>query len=146
MNQVVQEVIYTLGERIRKQNAIVETGPLPMLPKTHRTQLFQLMQNLISNGLKYNKTEQPTVRVHALEQADHWLFEVRDNGIGIDPKYFDKIFVIFQRLHNRTQYSGTGIGLAVCKKIVERAGGMIWVKSVPDSGSSFYFTIPKRNS
>ncbi len=143
MNQVVQEVIYTLGERIQKQNAVVDTGPLPVLPKTHRTQLFQLMQNLISNGLKYNRTEQPTVSVHALEQADHWLFEVRDNGIGIDPKYFDKIFVIFQRLHNRTQYSGTGIGLAVCKKIVERAGGMIWVKSVPDSGSSFYFTIPK---
>ncbi len=145
MNQVLQEVIYTLGDRISKQNAIVETGPMPILPKTHRTQLFQLMQNLISNGLKYNKTEQPTVRVHALEQADHWLFEVRDNGIGIDPKYFDKIFVIFQRLHNRSQYSGTGIGLAVCKKIIERMGGIIWVKSVPDNGSSFYFTVPKRD-
>ena len=105
--------------------------------------MFQLIQNLVSNGLKYNQQETPVVRIDALEQSDHWLFQVSDNGIGIDPRYFDKIFMVFQRLHARQQYSGTGIGLSVCKKIVERAGGNIWVDSVAGSGSTFSFTIPK---
>lgn len=142
MAQVVQEVIYTLEDRIRQCNATVDVGPLPII-MAHRTQMFQLMQNLVSNGLKYNKSENPVVRINALDQSDHWLFEVQDNGIGIEEKYFNKIFVIFQRLHQPGQYSGTGIGLSVCKKIVERAGGEIWVKSMPGSGSTFYFTIPK---
>ena len=143
MNQVVQEVIYTLSDRIQKSNASVEFGTLPVLSGTHRTQMFQLIQNLVSNGIKYNQQEKPVVRIDALDQSDHWLFQVSDNGIGIDPRYFDKIFMVFQRLHARQQYSGTGIGLSVCKKIVERAGGNIWVDSVAGAGSTFSFTIPK---
>lgn len=142
MGQVLQEVIYTLGDRISQSNAVVEAGPLPVI-LAHRTQMFQLLQNLVSNGLKYNQQLQPRISIHALDQSDHWLFEVHDNGIGIEEKYYNKIFIIFQRLHTRSQYSGTGIGLSVCKKIVEKAGGSIWVQSKPGSGSTFYFTIPK---
>lgn len=145
MGQVMQEVIYTLGDRIRQANATVDVGPLPVII-AHRTQMFQLLQNLVSNGLKYNDQPHPKVSVNALDQSDHWLFEIHDNGIGIEERHYNKIFAIFQRLHTRSQYSGTGIGLSVCKKIVERAGGSIWVQSKPGSGSTFYFTIPKIES
>jgi light-regulated signal transduction histidine kinase (bacteriophytochrome) len=106
--------------------------------------LAQLMQNLIGNGLKYHGTEPPRVHVSAEPgtKKNEWIISVRDNGIGIDPKYFGRIFVIFKRLHDQKEYPGTGIGLAVCRRVVERHGGAIWVESEPGHGSNFRFSIP----
>jgi light-regulated signal transduction histidine kinase (bacteriophytochrome) len=106
------------------------------------TQFTQLFQNLIDNALKFRKNEPPRVHVTAQPDDDHWLFSVRDNGIGIEPEYADRIFVMFQRLHGREEYPGTGIGLAICRKIVERHGGQIWVESEPDKETTFFFTLP----
>jgi PAS domain S-box-containing protein len=107
-------------------------------------QLVQLFQNLIANAVKYRKPDQsPQIQISVQEAAKNWTFRVQDNGIGIEPRYFEKIFVLFQRLHGRDQYSGTGIGLSVCKRIIERHGGTIGVESVPGEGSAFFFTLPK---
>ncbi len=131
-----------LRTAIEEGGAVVTRGPLPTL-LADKLQVGQLLQNLIGNALKYRGPEPPRVHV-AAERAgddDEWTFSVRDNGIGIDPQYAERIFVIFQRLHTREEFSGTGIGLAICQKIVERHGGRIWVESQLGSGATFFFTI-----
>ena len=111
--------------------------------RVNNLQMTQLFQNLIGNALKYNRSAQPQIEIGYEEKCNHWQFFVKDNGIGIDPKFYDRIFIIFQRLHTKNQFSGTGIGLAICKKIVEKHEGKIWVDSTPGQGSTFYFTIKK---
>jgi light-regulated signal transduction histidine kinase (bacteriophytochrome) len=108
------------------------------------TQLVQLFQNLIGNAIKFCSEQTPQVHISAARQDNAWRFAVADNGIGIEPQYAERIFQIFQRLHNRDKYPGTGIGLAICKKIIERHGGKIWVESELGAGSTFYFTIPDK--
>jgi PAS domain S-box-containing protein len=140
---VIDRVISDLGAAIEQAGASVRHGALPIV-MADPGQLGQLFQNLISNAIKFRGDRAPEVEVTAERQGAFWRFAVRDNGIGIAPEYVDRIFVIFQRLHTRTEYPGTGIGLAICKKIVERHGGRIWVESDPERGSTFSFTIPIR--
>ncbi|MDB4909750.1 MAG: sensor signal transduction histidine kinase, partial [Gemmatimonadetes bacterium] len=127
---------------IEETGALVTNDFMPVVP-ADGGQLGQLLQNLVANGIKFRNGGHPRVHVGAVESEHHWEFSVRDNGIGIEQQYFDRIFVIFQRLHSKGDYPGTGIGLALCKRIVERHGGKIWVESKAGEGSTFFFTIPK---
>jgi signal transduction histidine kinase len=138
---VFQTAVQNLRVAIEENNATIEHKPLPRV-RGDPVQLVQVFQNLIGNALKFHGAERPRVEVGANQHNGEWRFSFHDNGIGIDPKYFDRIFVIFQRLHTRQEYSGTGMGLAICKKIIERHGGRIWVESAPPKGSTFYFTLP----
>jgi light-regulated signal transduction histidine kinase (bacteriophytochrome) len=104
-------------------------------------QLAQVFQNLISNAIKFRSEKVPEIEISAEKKADEWLFSIQDNGIGIDPRFSERIFEVFKRLHKKEEYPGTGIGLSICKKIVERHGGNIWVESEPGKGSIFYFTL-----
>lgn len=131
-----------LQRSIKESNAQIIVGPLPEV-FGDATQLTQLFQNLIGNAIKYRNEHRPEIRVSATPDGSKWTFAVQDNGIGIEPQYSERIFQMFQRLHTRKEYSGTGIGLAVCRKIVERHGGKIWVESQPGQGSTFLFTIPR---
>jgi PAS domain S-box-containing protein len=143
LKEVVEEVQVLFRRRIEEKNAELNIGDLPvlLLPKSPAYQIFQ---NLISNALKYHqKDASPVIHVTHVETESHWQFMVTDNGIGIDPEYFDRIFIIFQRLHTNEEFSGTGMGLAITKKIVENLGGKIWVESMEGKGSTFYFTLPK---
>lgn len=140
---VINDVLQNLRLRIEEKHAVVKTSTLPLLPNADKTQMIQLFQNLIGNALKYSGNKPPLIEIEAIEKEDEWLFSVKDNGIGFDKRFADKIFVIFQRLHNRSEYSGTGIGLAICKKIIDRHGGKIYAESVPGEGSTFWFTIKK---
>jgi PAS domain S-box-containing protein len=141
-NALLQEVLNVFVSRLAEMKANVIINKLPVI-KGNRTQLFQLFQNLIGNALKYHTGESPRVEIDGKEEEHHFLFSVRDNGIGIKPIFFEKIFVLFQRLHHKNEYSGTGIGLAICKKIIDKHGGRIWVESEPGKGSCFSFTISK---
>jgi chemotaxis family two-component system sensor kinase Cph1 len=130
-----------LRGRIAETEATVTYDPMPQIV-ADGTQLMQLFQNLVGNAIKFRGTEPPQIHIGAQRQEDTWLFSVRDNGIGIDPQFSDRIFVIFQRLHTRDEYPGSGMGLAICKKIVECHRGRIWVESSVNQGATFYFTIP----
>jgi two-component system CheB/CheR fusion protein len=143
LSGLVQDALSMFEGEILKNHAEVETQALPVV-SGNKTQLKQLFQNLIGNALKYHNGTKPVIQIGFIDNTGHWEFFVRDNGIGIDPKFFDKIFIIFQRLHTKSDYGGTGIGLAICKKIVERHGGQIWVESIPGKGSTFYFTLKKQ--
>ncbi len=142
LHVLVHNVHSALETLITDRQATVTIGALPTLD-VNPSQIEQLFQNLIGNGIKYNRSDSPTIEVSATLKATDWEFAVRDNGIGIDPQYTDRIFVIFQRLHTKKEYSGTGIGLAICKKIVELHGGQIWMESQEGTGSTFFFTLPK---
>ena len=145
MNQIVAEVLHVFAPNIAAKQAIITMDQLPVLAGTLTSRLFQLMQNLIGNALKYQGSAAPEISIKATEKHNHWLFAVADNGIGIDQLFAEKIFIIFQRLHSKDEFSGTGIGLSICKKIVEMHGGKIWVAPNLPSGSIFYFTISKTN-
>ena len=144
LNNLIDEIKILCRKKIEELDAqVIVVGSLPKL-KCHKSPLLQLFQNLISNALKYSRNEViPVVKISATSQDNYWQFVVEDNGIGIEEEYFEKIFVIFQRLHNKDEYTGTGLGLAVSKKIVESLKGKIWVESTPNVGSKFFFTIPK---
>ncbi|MBD2560229.1 MULTISPECIES: GAF domain-containing protein [Nostoc] len=154
---VLEQAIANLQIAIADSKAIVTHDPLPEV-MADPTQLIQVFQNLIGNAIKFCQNQQPRIHIgvakpdanlnqeslNVIPLADEWLFWVRDNGIGLESQYAERIFIIFQRLHGRDKYPGTGIGLAICKKIIERHGGRIWVESKPGQGSTFYFTIPDR--
>ena len=140
-NLVFEDACANLQLAIRQEQASVTRGDLPRV-RGDSFQLLQLFQNLIGNAIKYRSSEAPMVRVSASRQGDNWVFSVQDNGIGIAEQYHPRIFQLFQRLHSQKQYSGTGIGLAICQRIVERHGGRLWVESEPNRGSTFYFSIP----
>lgn len=138
---VFANTIANLQTAIEESGTLVTHNPLPTVVADD-LQLIQLFQNLISNAIKFHSEEPSRVHVSAKQKRNEWIFSIRDNGIGINPEYADRIFVIFQRLHGRGKYPGTGIGLAICRRIVERHNGRIWVESQSGKGSAFYFTIP----
>jgi signal transduction histidine kinase len=138
---VMKEILLSLGPAMQESGAVVTHGPLPVVC-ADRSQLTQVFQNLIGNAIKFRGKEAPAVSVQAEKSGEQWLFSVSDNGIGIAPEHAENIFVVFQRLHARTEYPGNGIGLAICKKIVQRYGGKIWVEGQVGHGSVFKFTLP----
>lgn len=141
--QIMEYTTRVLEENIKTSRAVITLKPMPVIT-TNQTLFGQLFVNLINNAIKYHNGIQPEIEIGCTEETVHHIFYVKDNGIGIDPKFFDKIFNIFHRLHSKTEYSGTGIGLAICKKIVEIHNGKIWVESETGKGSTFYFSIPKQ--
>jgi light-regulated signal transduction histidine kinase (bacteriophytochrome) len=143
--KALKEALSDLRATIQESGAVVTHDSLPAIT-TDDTQLTLVFQNLVGNALKYHGSKTPLIHVSATKNGgEEWIFSVRDNGLGIDPQYFERIFVLFQRLHGREEFKGTGIGLAICKKIVERLGGRIWVESQPEKGSTFYFSLPERD-
>jgi chemotaxis family two-component system sensor kinase Cph1 len=143
MNEVLKDVLQIMDARIKEIPCTIRFNQLPTLKAASRTQMFQLLQNLIGNALKYHSDPPCEIEIEATEQELDWLFKIKDNGIGFDPQFAERVFVIFQRLHNKSEYSGTGIGLSICKKIVERHGGKIWAVSEKGKGSTFYFSLTK---
>ncbi len=139
---VFDDAVRNLATTITESGAVITHDDLPAV-RADATQLLQVFQNLIANAIKFRRADAPRIHVTARELNDQWLFSINDNGIGIESQYADRIFVIFQRLHTRQEYPGTGIGLAVVKRIVERHGGRIWFESEPGQGTTFYFTLSK---
>jgi len=130
-----------LEVNIKDNNAIITQDPLPIV-MADNTQLMIVFQNLVENAIKFHAEREPRIHVSAERREDEWLFSVQDNGIGIDPEFTERVFAIFSRLHPHTKYPGTGIGLAICKRVTERHGGRIWLESQPGEGTTVYFTIP----
>jgi chemotaxis family two-component system sensor kinase Cph1 len=137
----LSQALDNLAEAVKGASAQITSDPLPTLrmPGVHLQQLFQ---NLIGNAIKYRADRQLRIHISAREQNASWIFSVQDNGIGIDPAYKERIFGIFKRLHTADKYSGTGIGLAICQRIVDRCRGRIWVESEPGEGATFFFAVP----
>lgn len=140
MEDIVSVALLNLSEEIRERNAEILTGELPNV-MGNESQLIQLFQNLIGNALKFTDGDRPKVEVSAVAERGIWTFTVRDYGIGIDPSHQDAVFGVFQRLHTREEYTGTGIGLAICKRIVESHGGRIWIDSAQGSGTAAHFQL-----
>lgn len=141
MDDVLGPVLQSLGPAIEEAGATVVSEPLPVV-RGDPGQFAQLFQNLIANAIKFRGEKAPRVEISARRDGDEWVFSVADNGIGISSEFTERIFVIFQRLHSRAEYPGTGIGLSICRKIVERHGGRIWVGSESGEGTTFRFTLP----
>jgi light-regulated signal transduction histidine kinase (bacteriophytochrome) len=138
----LQHALSSLAQAIREAEAAVTYDPLPRV-HMGASHLQQVFQNLIANALKYRRVDRPQIHISAVDQGAAWRFSVQDNGIGIDPQYKEKIFGVFKRLHRDQKYGGTGIGLAICQRVVERYGGRIWVESSPGQGATFFFTVPE---
>jgi two-component system, chemotaxis family, sensor kinase Cph1 len=143
MNKVIDKVKQNLSLKIAEKNGVIESEILPVI-NSDESQMIQLVQNLVENSLKFSNNT-PHITISSQSENNYWIFSVKDGGIGIESQYFERIFSIFQRLHLKEAYEGTGVGLAICKRIVERHGGKIWVESEPGKGSTFYFSIPKIN-
>lgn len=141
--QILTATVENLRFAITETGAVITHDPLPTI-HADDTQLLQVFQNLIGNAIKFRRDDPPSIHVSAAKNKDDWIFSVKDNGIGIDSRYIDRIFVIFQRLHKRSQYDGTGMGLAVVKRVVERHGGRVWVESQLGKGTTFYFMMPEK--
>ena len=142
-DEIIGKIKLDLSKLIKSNHAELIIHSLPVV-KVNPTGIYQVFQNLIRNAIKFNQTDRPQVIISAKREKGKWLFCVEDNGIGIEPEYQDRIFVIFQRLHTREEYTGTGIGLSVCKKIIEQQGGHIWIESKAGEGTKFFFTIPDK--
>lgn len=143
-NELIKNVTNDLKSKIDETNAKIEVGKLPGKLRAYPTEIAQLFQNLVTNAIKFrNEKTTPKVHISSTQKNGHFQFAVKDNGIGFKEEHKDRIFKIFQRLHSRNKYAGTGIGLANCKKIVDLHQGKMWVESTPEKGSTFYFTIPK---
>ena len=140
---VLKQVLINLVVMIEESCSVVTHDPLISVNGDEKL-LIQLFQNIISNAIKYRGVETPHIHISSTKEKDHVLFSIKDNGIGMDPEHMKRIFKIFQRLNKRDEYDGTGIGLAISKKIVHQHGGVIWAKSEPGKGTTFYFTIPNR--
>jgi light-regulated signal transduction histidine kinase (bacteriophytochrome) len=142
LNRVMGKALDNLGAFLQEKNAVVASAALPTLV-VDAPQIQSLFENLIMNAVRYNDSPAPCVEFGVRERPENYQFSVKDNGIGIAPRFHARIFMVFQRLHTEREYPGTGLGLALCQKIVERHGGTIWVESRPPQGSIFYFTLPR---
>jgi len=143
MEEPLENALTNLKLSIEENNvAIVPKNSLPTINGDY-SQMTQLFQNIIGNAIKYRSSDPPQIHISVTNEVNNWLFSIKDNGLGIDPKYADNVFKIFRRLHSNSEYEGTGVGLAITKRIVERHNGQIWVESEPGNGSTFYFTLPK---
>ena len=145
LDDCMKEILKNLEFKIEETNALISYDRLPKIIGD-RIQIQRVFSNLILNGIKFqNPNNIPKIHISVTEENNHFKFGVHDNGIGIDPQFFNKLFIIFQRLHGKDEYGGTGIGLAICKRIIDRHNGKIWVESKLNEGANFYFLIPKVN-